>query len=68
MSSFSEIQQAFVRHFMDEDVLGVRIQRIDDDMVLVVEVSDATKVDLPETFGGLDVRVRTGRRAVLAYS
>ena len=67
MSSFTEIQQAFVRRFMDENVIGVRVQRIDDEMTLVVDVYDPAKTEFPETFGGLDVRVRAGRRAVLAY-
>ena len=67
MSGFTETQQAFVRHHMDENVIGVRVQRIDDEMVLVVDVYDPAKSTFPETFGGLDVRVREGRRAVLAY-
>jgi hypothetical protein len=67
MSSYTEIQQAFVRHFMNDDVLGVRIQKVDNEMVLVVEVIDAGAVDLPDSFRDLRVRVREGRRAVLAH-
>jgi hypothetical protein len=68
MSSYTEIQQAFVRHYMDEGVIGVRVQKVDDEMMLVVEVDDPTLIDLPPTFRDLEVRVRKGRRAVLAYS
>lgn len=68
MSSLTEIQQAFVRRYMDDSVIGVRVQKIDDEMMLVVEVDDPTSVELPQTFRDLAVRVRTGRRAVLAYS
>jgi hypothetical protein len=68
MSSFTEIQQAFVRHYMDHSVLSVRIQRIDGEMMLVVDVDDPTAANLPSSFRDLPVRVRAGRRAVLAYS
>ncbi len=68
MSSLTEIQQAFVRRYMDDSVIGVRVQKIDDEMVLLVEVDDPTSVELPQTFRDLAVRVRPGRRAVLAYS
>ena len=67
MSSYTEIQQAFVRHYMNDDVIGVRVQKVDDEMVLVVEVHDAAAVHLPDSFRDLPVRVRVGRRAVLAY-
>jgi hypothetical protein len=69
MSSFTDIQQAFVRRYMsDGDVVGVRVRKIDGQMVLFVEVRDPKAVELPDTFGGLPVVVREGRRAVLAYS
>ena len=69
MSSFTDIQQAFVRRYMDSgDVIGVRIRKLNGEIVLFVEVSDGKSVDLPETFRGLPVVVRTGSRAVLAYS
>ncbi|MGH2853835.1 MAG: hypothetical protein ACRDLF_06550 [Solirubrobacteraceae bacterium] len=69
MSSFTDIQQAFVHRYMnDEDVIGVRIRRLDGRIVLFVEVGDRNAVDLPETFRGLPVVVHAGRRAMLAYS
>ncbi len=69
MSSLTDIQQAFVNRYMDDDrVVGVRVRKIDGRMVLFVEVSDCKSVDLPGTFRGLPVVVREGRRAMLAYS
>ncbi len=69
MSSFTDIQQAFVRRYMDDGgVIGVRVRKIDGQMALFVEVSDLKATDLPDTFGGLPVVVREGHRAVLAYS
>jgi hypothetical protein len=67
MSNYTEIQQAFVRHYMDENVIGVRIQKIDNELVLVAQVDDPTRADLPSMFRELPVQVRADRRAVLAY-
>lgn len=67
MSGFTEIQQAFVRRYMDDEVVGVRMQKIDGEMTLVVDVLDEAAVDLPDRFREVPVLVRTGRRAVLAY-
>jgi hypothetical protein len=69
MSSFTDIQRAFVRQYMgDDDVIGVRVRKINDQMELFVEVSDRNAAKLPTTFRGLPVVVREGRRAMLAYS
>lgn len=68
MSNLSDIQREFVQLYMDDDrVLGVRIREIAGEMTLDVEVRDCHAVKLPETFHGLPVRVREGRKAVLAY-
>jgi hypothetical protein len=68
-TNLSDIQQAFVRRYMHrEGVISVRIRRCDGEMVLFVEVEDPGAVQLPETFEGLPVLVRAGRRAVVASS
>lgn len=69
MSNLTDIQQAFVHRYMDGDeMIGVRVRKIDGRIVLFVEVSDRKSVDLPGTFRGLPVVVREGRPAMLAYS
>lgn len=69
MSTLSDIQREFVQRYMDDDrVIGVRIREIEGRMTLDVQVRDYDAVDLPDTFQGLPVRVREGRRSVLAYS
>ncbi len=68
MSTLSDIQREFVQRYMDDDrVIGLRIREIEGRMALDVEVRDCDAVDLPDTFQGLPVIVREGRRAVLAY-
>ncbi len=69
MMSLTDIQQAFVRRFMEgnEHVNGVRIRDIDGKNVILVEVADPSRVELPGEFLGLRVEVREGNRAVLAY-
>jgi len=69
MMSLTDIQQAFVRRYMnnDECVIGVRIREMDGDNVIFVEVADRKKVTLPGSFCELRVEVREGRPAVLAY-
>jgi len=69
MCNLTDIQQAFVRRYMDDDgsVIGVRVSQIDGQHVLVVDVSDDQGVELPSAFRELPVYVREGRRAVLAY-
>jgi hypothetical protein len=69
MSRLSDIQREFVQcHGDDDRIIGVRIREIDGHWTLDVEVSDCDAVVLPETFQDLPVRVREGRRSVLAYS
>jgi hypothetical protein len=69
MSTLSDIQREFVQRYMDDDrVIGVRIREVDGRMTLDVEVRDCDAVTLPATFHDLPVRVREGRRSVLAYS
>ncbi len=69
MSSFTDIQQEFVRRYMTNgDVIGVRVCRLDGQMVILVEVSDDRRHDLPINFRNLPVVVRKGQRAMLAYS
>jgi hypothetical protein len=70
MSSLTDIQQAFVRRYMDDgSVVGVRVRELDNRMVLYVEVeSGHGPVDLPATFRDVPVVVREGRRAILAYA
>lgn len=67
--SLTDIQQAFVRRYMNgnECVLGVRIREIDGENVILVEVTDRERVELPSDFLDLRVDVREGDRAVLAY-
>ncbi len=69
MMSLTDIQQAFVRRYMegDECVIGVRIREIDGKNVILVEIEDRNHVELPSEFFGLRVEVREGVRAVLAY-
>ncbi len=69
MMSLTDIQQAFVRRYMNDDecVIGVRIREIDGDNVIFVEVTDRKLVDLPSDFCKLRVEVREGHPAVLAY-
>lgn len=69
MMSLTDIQQAFVRRFMSDDecVIGVRIREIAGENVILVEVTERERVDLPGDFFGLRVEVREGHRAVLAY-
>jgi hypothetical protein len=68
--SLTDIQQAFVHRYMDndDDVIGVRVREIDGRIVLFVKVSGRKHVDLPETFRGLPIIVSEGHRAMLAYS
>jgi hypothetical protein len=69
MSSFTDIQQAFVHRYMDDgDVIGVRVREIDGRIALFVDVANSSSVDLPKTFRDLPVIVREGGRAILAYS
>lgn len=69
MSNLTDIQQAFVRRYMDNDgVIGVRVRELEGRIVLFVEVDDPKTVDLPTTFRDLPVVVRQGHRAVLAYA
>ncbi len=69
MSNLTEIQQAFVHRFMDDNgVLGVRVRKIDGQDTLVVDVREGASPEVPETFRELPVVVRTGSPAVLAYS
>jgi hypothetical protein len=69
MMSLTDIQQAFVRRFMNgnESVNGVSIREIDGENVILVEVADRTSVDLPPEFLDLRVEIREGDRAILAY-
>jgi hypothetical protein len=69
MMSLTDIQQAFVRRYMNGNdcVNGVRIREIDGENVIVVEVMDRELVELPDEFFDLRVEVRQGDRAVLAY-
>ncbi|HTZ86646.1 MAG TPA: hypothetical protein VMB05_08260 [Solirubrobacteraceae bacterium] len=69
MMSLTDIQQAFVRRYMNgnECVNGVRIHEIEGENVILVEVMDRASVELPPEFFGLRVEVREGDRAVLAY-
>jgi hypothetical protein len=68
MSTLTDIQRAFVDRYMNDDnVIGVRIRKIDNRTTLFVEVTDPGCVNLPETFRDLPVVVREGRRGVLAY-
>jgi hypothetical protein len=70
MMSLTDIQQAFVRRYMNgnECVNGVRIGEVDGDNVILVEVMDREGVELlPPDFFGLRVEIREGDRAVLAY-
>jgi hypothetical protein len=67
--SLTDIQQAFVRRYMDgnECILGVRIHEMDGDNVILVDVVEDARVKLPNDFLGLRVVVRAATRAVLAY-
>jgi hypothetical protein len=69
MMSLTDIQQAFVRRYMNGNdcVNGVRIREIDGENVILVEVTDRERVELPNKFFDLRVEVRQGDRAVLAY-
>jgi hypothetical protein len=69
MMSLTDIQQAFVRRYMNGNdcVNGVRIREIDGENVILVEVTDRERVELPSKFFDLRVDVRQGDRAVLAY-
>lgn len=69
MMKLTDIQQAFVRRYMNDDecVIGVRIRRSGDASVIFVEIADGADVALPEEFAGLRVEVREGQQAVLAY-
>jgi len=69
MMSLTDIQQAFVRRYMNGNdcVNGVRIREIDGENVILVEVTDRERVELPDKFFDLRVEVRQGDRAVLAY-
>jgi hypothetical protein len=69
MMSLTDIQQAFVRRYMNgnECVNGVRIREIDGENVILVEIADRASVDLPSEFFDLRVEMREGDRAVLAY-
>jgi hypothetical protein len=67
-TSLTDIQQAFVRRYMDDNgVIGVRIRRCDGDLVLFVVVAPDCTAELPPKFRGLRVVVEQGQRAVLAY-
>lgn len=69
MVSLTETQQAFVRRYMlDERVIGVRIRKVDGDLVLDVEVAPGADIELPAEFNGLPVRVREGAPALLAFT
>lgn len=69
MSNLTDIQQDFVRRYMDDNgVIGVRVRECDSKLVLYVEVEDGYSPELPEDFRGLPVIVRQGQRAMLAYS
>ena len=69
MMSLTDIQQAFVRRYMNgnECVNGVRIREINGENVILVEVTDRACVNLPREFFDLRVEIREGDRAVLAY-
>jgi hypothetical protein len=69
MMSLTDIQQAFVRRYMNgnECVNGVRIREIDGENVILVEIADRASVYLPSEFFDLRVEMREGDRAVLAY-
>jgi hypothetical protein len=69
MMSLTDIQQAFVRRYMNGNdcVNGVRIREIDGENVILVDVTDRESVQLPSEFFDLRVEVREGDRAVLAY-
>jgi hypothetical protein len=69
MMSLTDIQQAFVRRYMNGNdcVNGVRIREINGENVILVEVTDRGRVELPNEFFDLRVEVRKGDRAVLAY-
>jgi hypothetical protein len=67
-TELTEIQQDFVRRYIDQDgVVGVRVMKIDGQMMLLVDVDEPDAVDLPASFRRVPVRPRKGRRAVLAY-
>lgn len=69
MNSLTDIQQAFVRRYMDSDgVLGVRVRKIDGQNTLIVDVRAGASPELPAQFRELPVLVRTGSPAILAYS
>jgi hypothetical protein len=69
MMSLTDIQQAFVRRYMNgnECVNGVRIREIDGKNVILVDIVDRERVDLPSDFLGLSVEIRESDRAILAY-
>lgn len=69
MRNYAEVQREFVHRYMDVDgVTGVRIQEIDGEIVLAVQVVDDAPSGLPESFRGVRVVVLAGRQPVLAYS
>lgn len=69
MSNLADTQRAFVHQYMDdENVVGVRVRKLEDQFVLFVEVGKAAATDMPEVFGDLPVVVREGHRAQLAYA
>jgi hypothetical protein len=69
MQNLTDIQQAFVRRYMHDDgVVGVRVRKLEGQMVLFVEIDEHSSVQLPDSFRGVPVVVRSGRRAILAYA
>jgi hypothetical protein len=66
--SFTDIQQDFVRRYMDDNgVVGVRVREHQGKIVLYVEVEAGCSAKLPSTFRKVPVVVQQGQRAVLAY-
>ena len=69
MSNYAEAQREFVHRYMDADaVVGVRIQKIDGELKLVVQIDGDTPHELPKQFRGIPVVIRHAGRPSLAYS
>jgi hypothetical protein len=69
MSSYADAQREFVHRYMDADaVVGVRIAKRDDELVLVVQIEGETPDGLPGTFHDIPVVIHHAARPVLAYS
>ena len=69
MVSYSEAQRNFVHRYMDynEEIIGVRVQKVNGALVLAIDVEGPIPAWMPETFQGVAVVARGAQRAVLAY-